>query len=81
MARQCLLRPGRVENPADAVRLVQRALNLNPNWDTLWDTMGLAHYRAGDDRDAIDAHDQGGPRDQTDTTGTGSTGAGERETP
>jgi tetratricopeptide (TPR) repeat protein len=46
-ARTCVLAPGALADPAEVVRLGERALADDPrNGDALW-ALGLAHYRAG----------------------------------
>jgi tetratricopeptide (TPR) repeat protein len=42
-------------DPPEAVRLAKRALELDPNWGVGWNTLGEAHYRAGDWKAAIKA--------------------------
>jgi tetratricopeptide (TPR) repeat protein len=41
--------------PAEAVRLANRAVELAPENRIPWNTLGLAHYRAGDWKAALDA--------------------------
>src|SRR5262249_33661285 len=38
----------RFRNPARAVKLAQRATQLTPKDGPAWNTLGVAHYRAGD---------------------------------
>jgi tetratricopeptide (TPR) repeat protein len=40
-------------DPKRAVTLATRAVGLDPNSWTIWNTLGVAHYRAGDCRDAV----------------------------
>jgi tetratricopeptide (TPR) repeat protein len=42
-------------DPPEAVRLAKRAVELDPNFKVGWNTLGEAHYRAGDWRAAIKA--------------------------
>lgn len=46
---------GDVRDPAKAVALAKRALELRPNEATFWNTLGVAHYRTGDWKEAIEA--------------------------
>src|SRR5262249_48142916 len=39
-----------VRNPSRATELAKRAVSLAPKVGTYWNTLGAAHYRAGDDR-------------------------------
>ncbi|HUG93043.1 MAG TPA: protein kinase [Planctomycetaceae bacterium] len=41
--------------PAEAVRLARRAVELKPDDGTYWNTLGVAHYRAGNCSEAIAA--------------------------
>ena len=47
----------KVRNPRRAVALAKEAVELGPNEGTtrgtVWHTLGVAHYRAGDWKDAI----------------------------
>jgi WD40 repeat protein len=47
VARFCSLSPGGGD-PAECVRLAARAVNQAPQSAARWETLGLAHYRAGD---------------------------------
>jgi hypothetical protein len=42
-----------VRDPAGAVALASRAVEMEPECSTYWNTLGAAHYRAGDFRSAI----------------------------
>ncbi|QEH35647.1 Serine/threonine-protein kinase PrkC [Aquisphaera giovannonii] len=44
-----------LRDPARAVELARKAVDLSPNEGTNWNTLGIAYYRAGDWRAAIDA--------------------------
>src|SRR5262249_3871196 len=39
-------------DPANAVKLAQKAINLDPQDGILWNTLGVSQYRAGDWKDA-----------------------------
>jgi tetratricopeptide (TPR) repeat protein len=45
-------------NPREAVRLATRATELDPPAANVWNTLGVARYRAGNYRDAIQALDK-----------------------
>ena len=45
----------KLHNPAEAVRLAEKATKLAPTFANNWNTLGLARYRAGDYRGAIAA--------------------------
>ena len=45
-------------DPVEAIRIVQAILERAPTSWVAWATLGAAHYRAGDDSDAIDALDR-----------------------
>ena len=42
-------------DPARAVELANKAIELEPKQGMFWNTLGVAHYRAGEWMDAIDA--------------------------
>jgi WD40 repeat protein/tRNA A-37 threonylcarbamoyl transferase component Bud32 len=52
VARVCVLAPGGIADPAQAVRLARRAVDAGP---TAWNrhALGLAHYRAGQYEEAV----------------------------
>ncbi len=43
----------RYRDAARAVQLAQRAVELHPQYGGFWNTLGTAHYRAGDNRAAV----------------------------
>jgi Flp pilus assembly protein TadD len=45
----------RVRNAAVAVEMAKKAVAQAPDNGTFWNTLGVAHYRAGDDRGAVAA--------------------------
>jgi tetratricopeptide (TPR) repeat protein len=45
----------RLWKPAEAVRLAQKAVDARPNEGDFWNTLGVAHFRNGDDQAAIAA--------------------------
>jgi tetratricopeptide (TPR) repeat protein len=45
----------RIHKPAEAVALAKKACGIQPKMYNVWNTLGVAHYRAGDYRDAIAA--------------------------
>jgi tetratricopeptide (TPR) repeat protein len=45
----------RLWKPAEAVRLAQQAVKARPRDGNFWNTLGVAHYRNGDDKAAIAA--------------------------
>jgi eukaryotic-like serine/threonine-protein kinase len=55
VARLCSLVPDSVEDPAVPVRLAERAVESNRKNSAYWNTLGLARYRAGDGRGALEA--------------------------
>jgi tetratricopeptide (TPR) repeat protein len=48
-------RDARLWKPADAVRLAQQAVKAEPKRANYWNTLGVAHYRNGDDQAALEA--------------------------
>ena len=44
-----------IRNPRRAVELAKKAVELAPKQGTHWNTLGVAHYRAGDWKAAVDA--------------------------
>jgi tetratricopeptide (TPR) repeat protein len=48
----------KVRNPARAVVLAQKAVDANPKVGTFWLTLGVARYRAGDFKGAVEAFDR-----------------------
>ena len=48
-------------DPASAVSMALRAAGEFPEAPAYWNTLGVAHYRAGDDHAAVDALDRAGP--------------------
>ena len=44
-----------IRNPQEALPLAQRAVDLEPDFGSYWNTLGIAHYRNGDDAQAIEA--------------------------
>lgn len=44
-----------IRNPQEALPLAQRAVELEPDFGGYWNTLGIAHYRNGDDAQAIEA--------------------------
>jgi serine/threonine protein kinase/WD40 repeat protein/tetratricopeptide (TPR) repeat protein len=53
--RLCVLHPDRVIEPRRALQLAIRGVELNPDRAWFWETLGLAHYRAGDWKAAVAA--------------------------
>ena len=49
------LPPGELRDPDRAVELAKKAVELEPKEGTYWNTLGVAHYRAGDWKAAIEA--------------------------
>ncbi len=47
-----------LRDPAEAIRIVHHILERAPDSWVAWATLGAAHYRTGDDPDAIDALDR-----------------------
>jgi tetratricopeptide (TPR) repeat protein len=45
----------RLRDPRQAVELAKKAIQLGPKIGTYWTTLGVAHYRAGDQKEAIAA--------------------------
>jgi len=45
----------RLRKPAEAVRLALKAVEAKPSSANFWNTLGVAHYRNGDDKAAIAA--------------------------
>jgi len=45
----------KVRDPAGAVELAKKAVELAPKDGTFWNTLGVAHYRAGDAKAAVEA--------------------------
>src|SRR5262249_10976986 len=43
----------KLRNPGEAVKLAQKAVELAPKVGTYWNTLGVAHYRAGDWKNAF----------------------------
>src|SRR5207249_2419131 len=41
--------------PSEAIQFAKKAVELVPNQGTFWNTLGVAHYRAGDWNAAIEA--------------------------
>ncbi len=48
----------KVRNPARAVALAQQAVDASPKDGTFWNTLGVARYRAGDFKGAVEALDK-----------------------
>src|SRR5262249_315431 len=48
-------RDARLWKPADAVRLAQQAVKAQSKWANYWNTLGVAHYRNGDNQAALAA--------------------------
>jgi tetratricopeptide (TPR) repeat protein len=48
----------KVRNPARAVALAQQAADASPKVGTFWNTLGVARYRAGDFKGAVEALDK-----------------------
>ncbi len=46
---------GPIRNPAEGLKLAQRAVELVPNKGAYWNTLGVAHYRSGSCKEAIAA--------------------------
>jgi superkiller protein 3 len=44
-----------LRDPSEAVALAKRAVQLRPQGYSLWNTLGVAHYRAGNSKEAIAA--------------------------
>jgi serine/threonine protein kinase/Flp pilus assembly protein TadD len=55
-----------LRDPVEAIRIVQAILERAPNSWVAWATLGAAHYRAGDDSDAIDALERAAVLNQDD---------------
>ena len=45
----------KLRDPVQAVALAKKAVELGPNQGSFWNTLGVAHYRAGDWKGAIAA--------------------------
>jgi tetratricopeptide (TPR) repeat protein len=60
----------KVRNPTEAVKSARRAVELAPTNGTFWNTLGIARFRAGDWREAVEAletaRELSGPRDNLD---------------